>query len=66
MDTTGHHIDVSTRERVTALMALLAEVRGRPDTGAIGGIDRTDWKVRPDITNLSENILLAHYQRERR
>ena len=66
MDTTGYHINVSTSEGVTALMALLAEARGRLDTGAIGGINRTDWRAPPNIMDLSDNILLAHYQRERR
>ena len=66
MDATGYHINVSTRERVTALLALLAEAKGRLDTGVMGGINRTHRKVRPAITSLSENILLAHYQRERR
>ena len=63
MDTTGHHIDVSTRERMTAL---LAEARGRRVPGSIGVINQTDLRVQPDIMNLSDNILLAHYQRERR
>ena len=43
MNITGYHIDVSARERMTAL-ALLAEASGRLDPGIIGVINQTDLR----------------------
>lgn len=71
MNTTRYHINVSTSERVTALLAIaradwiLAPLAS--STGPTEGPDIMNGPTEgPDIMNLSENILLAHYQRERR
>jgi hypothetical protein len=61
MNTTGYHINVSTSERVTALLAI-----ARADWILAPLASSTGPTEGPDIMNLSENILLAHYQRERR
>jgi hypothetical protein len=61
MNTTGYHINVSTSERVTALLAI-----ARADWILAPLASSTGSTEGPDIMNLSENILLAHYQRERR
>lgn len=61
MNITGYDTDVSAREGTTGL---LAEASGRRVPGITGVIDQTDlW---PNNMDLSDNILLAHYQRERR
>ena len=63
MNITGYRIDVSATEDMTAL---LAEASGRRVPGTPGVVDQTDLREWPDIMDLSDNILLAHYQRERR
>jgi hypothetical protein len=61
MNITGYHTDVSAKEGTAGL---LAEASGRQVPGIAGVTDQTDlW---PNIMDLSDNILLAHYQRERR
>jgi hypothetical protein len=61
MNITGYHTDVSARE---ATAGLLAGASGRQVPGTTGVSDETVlW---PNVADLSDNILLAHYQRERR
>jgi hypothetical protein len=60
MNITGYPIEVSSREGATDLLA----ARGRQVPGIAGVVDQTD--LLPNIMDLSDNVLLAHYQRERR
>jgi hypothetical protein len=61
MNITGYHLGVSAREGTAGI---LADASGRQVPGVTGVADHTD--LLPNIMDLSDNILLAHYQRERR
>lgn len=62
MNITGFHVGISVWEGATNP---LADASGRQVPGATGVVDQTDYLL-PNIMDLSDNILLAHYQRERR
>jgi hypothetical protein len=62
MNITGFHVGISVRKGATSP---LADASGRQVPDATGVVDQTDYLL-PNIMDLSENILLAHYQRERR
>ncbi len=61
MNITGFHVGISVRKDATSP---LADASGRQVPGVTGLADHTD--LLPNIMDLSDNILLAHYQRERR
>ena len=70
MNVTGHHIDDLVREdRIGPSGHSKSYWRkeradGIPST--TGVVNKTNLRVWPNSMNISDNILLAHYQRERR
>ncbi len=59
MNITGFHVGISVRKDATSP---LADASGRQVPGATGVVDQTDYLL-PNIMDLSDNILLAHYPR---
>jgi hypothetical protein len=69
MNITGYHIDASAREDMISLWSDKSYWRKQAAAEVpriIGVVHKTNLRVWPDSMNISDNILLAHYQRERR
>ena len=70
MNITGYHIDASAREDMIALSghrkSYWRKLAAYEVPSITEVVHNTNLRVWPDGMNISDNILLAHYQRERR
>ena len=70
MNITGYHIDDSVRADMIALSGHGESYWRKQVADGVpsitGVVDKTNLRVWPAGMNISDNILLAHYQRERR